>query len=192
MYKKQMTLQRIVCFAALAAGALVFLYSLGLMTDLYDNAFYYYAEDIANPMVAGSEIYYHMQGFNQNLTTAGIALILLACAQFVAQNHARRKYYIANYITIAVNTVASVAVSVWGLLNVMSYRAQYLTIDFETLETYSQLFGFSFTDSTFWFDVAWVVFGLLIVSAAVNVYNLILKRNVMASEKKLLEESKEV
>ncbi len=87
MYKKQMILQRIVCFAALAAGALVFLYSLGLMTDLYDSAFYYYAEDIANPMVAGTEVYYHMQGFNQNLTTAGIVLILLACAQFVAQNH---------------------------------------------------------------------------------------------------------
>ena len=107
MYKKQMILQRIVCFAALAAGALVFLYSLGLMTDLYDSAFYYYAEDIANPMVAGTEVYYHMQGFNKNLTTAGIVLILLACAQFVAQNHARRKYYIANYITVAVTTIAS-------------------------------------------------------------------------------------
>ncbi len=192
MYKKQMILQRIVCFVALAAGALVFLYSLGLMTDLYDNALYYYAEDIANPMVAGSEIYYHMQGFNQNLTTAGIALILLACTQFVAQNHARRKYYVANYITVAINTVASIGVSVWGLLNVMSYKAQYLTIDFETLATYSQLFGFSFTDSTFWFDVAWVVFGILILSAVVNVYNLVLKRNLMISEKKLLEESKEV
>ncbi|MBR5004839.1 MAG: hypothetical protein IKY14_05210 [Erysipelotrichaceae bacterium] len=191
MYKKQMILQRIVCFAALAAGALVFLYSLGLMTDLYDSAFYYYAEDIANPMVAGTEVYYHMQGFNQNLTTAGIVLILLACAQFVAQNHARRKYYIANYITVAVTTIASIGVSVWGLINVMSYRAQYLLVDFETLATYSQLFGFGYTNSTFWFDVAWLVFGVLIAVAAVNVYNLILKRNLMISEKKLLE-NKEV
>jgi hypothetical protein len=34
-----MKFQRLVCFAMLAASALVFIYSLGLVTDLYD-AFY--------------------------------------------------------------------------------------------------------------------------------------------------------
>ena len=36
MYKRQMTLQRVVCILALIASALLFVYSLGLMTDLYD------------------------------------------------------------------------------------------------------------------------------------------------------------
>ena len=39
MYKKQLTFQKIVCFAMLAAAALVFIYSLGIMTDLYDSLY---------------------------------------------------------------------------------------------------------------------------------------------------------
>ena len=46
MYKKQMILQRIVCYVMLIAAALVFVYSLGIMTDMYDSKFAYYAEDI--------------------------------------------------------------------------------------------------------------------------------------------------
>ena len=95
MYKKQMILQRILCYAFILAATLVFVYSLGLMTDLYDNKLNYYAENIESPMVAGTEVYYHMQGFNQQFTKAGIVLILLAVSQFVFQNHVRRKYYIA-------------------------------------------------------------------------------------------------
>jgi hypothetical protein len=34
MYKKQMALQKILCLAAILASALVFLYALGIMTDL--------------------------------------------------------------------------------------------------------------------------------------------------------------
>ncbi|MBP3400052.1 MAG: hypothetical protein J6K75_09865 [Erysipelotrichaceae bacterium] len=189
MYKKQMILQRVVCYLVLVAAALVFIYSLGLMTDLYDNSLHYYAEDINNPMVAGSEVYYYMQGFNKNLTTAGIGLILLSLTQFVAQNHARRKYYVANYITVALNCIAAVGVSVWALINVFAYRAQYLMIDFETLKTYADLFGFSYTESIFWFDASVVVFGILLVVAGLNVYNLILKKKCMDSERKLLEGS---
>ena len=37
MYKKQMKIQKIVCFLVLAASVVVFLYSLGIMTDLYDH-----------------------------------------------------------------------------------------------------------------------------------------------------------
>ncbi len=36
MYKKQMSFQKLVCYLALAAGLIVFIYSLGIMTDLYD------------------------------------------------------------------------------------------------------------------------------------------------------------
>ena len=128
MYKKQMTLQRIVCYLVLAASALVFIYSLGLMTDLYENklnyyaeAYYLYDEDPAYLDVAGSEIYYDMQEFNRSLTKAGIVLILLAVAQFVFRNHNRRKYYIANYIAVGADTIANVAVSVWALNNIFTY-----------------------------------------------------------------------
>ena len=36
MYKKQMGFQKLICILALVAGFVVFLYSLGIMTDLYD------------------------------------------------------------------------------------------------------------------------------------------------------------
>ncbi len=192
MYKKQMILQRIVCMAVLIASALVFVYSLGLMTDLYDNKLNYYAEDYNNPMVAGSEIYYDMQGFNQALTVVGIVLILLAAAQFLFQNHVRRKYYIANYVTVGLNTVAAVAASAWGLIKVFTYKDQYLTeLDFEGLKAMSEIFKFSYTESTFWFDISIFVFGVLMVVTVANVINLLWKMSLMKAEQKLIEAGKE-
>ena len=198
MYKKQMTLQRIVCYALLIAAALVFVYSLGLMTDLYDSGLNYFAEDYyryqedpANLMVLGSEVYYDMQGFNRSLTLVGIALILLAVAQFMFQNHNRRKYYIANYITVGASTIGAVTASVWALSNIFKYKAQYLKLDFETLKLYAELFKFEYTDSTFWFDASVVVFALLLIVAVVNVINMFWKISLMKAEKKLIKAGKE-
>ena len=36
MYKKQMSLQRIVCLLSIIASAVVFIYSLGMMRELFD------------------------------------------------------------------------------------------------------------------------------------------------------------
>ena len=191
MYKKQMILQRIVCYGLLIAAALVFVYSLGIMTDMYDSKFAYYAEDIENPKVAGTEIYYYMQEFNRQFTSVGIVLILLAVTQFLFQNHARRKYYIANYITVGVNTVAGIAASVWALSNIFTYRAQYLLVDFEEMKRRAELMRFTWTDSTFWFDISVYVFGFLLVITVLNVANLILKVLLMKAERKLIEAGKE-
>ena len=192
MYKKQMTLQRIVCYLLLIASALVFVYSLGIMTDMYECKYALYAEDVEFPMVKGTEIYYYMQEFNRDLTSAGIMLILVSVTQFVFQNHARRKYYIANYITVGVNTIAVVGASVWALNNIFTYREMYLQVDFESLAKRAELMQFYWTDSTFWFDISKVVFGVLLVATVLNVVNLIFKVVVMSSEKKLIAESKEV
>jgi len=191
MYKKQMILQRIACYLVLGAAALVFIYSLGLVTDLYDNNFSFYAQSTKNPMVAGTEVYYNIQEFNRALTGAGLVLILCALSQFVVRNHARRKYYIANYITVGVNAVAAIGVSVWALSNIFQYKAKYLQVDFETLAAKAEQFGFEWYISTFWFDAAAVVFGLLLVAMAVNVINLLLKISVMKAEQKLIAEGKE-
>lgn len=192
MYKKQMILQRIVCYALLIATALVFVYSLGIMTDMYDSKFAYYAENIENPTIAGTEIYYKMQDFNKSLTSVGIVLMLLAITQFLFQNHTRRRYYIANYITVGVNTIASVAASVWALNNIFTYKEQYLQVDFESLKNMAEIMKFYYTDSTFWFDLSLVVFGFLLVVTLINIVNMILKIVLMKAEKQLLKESKEV
>ncbi|MGN1158163.1 MAG: hypothetical protein ACI4TK_18485 [Agathobacter sp.] len=193
MYKKQMILQRIVCYAMLVAAALVFIYSLGIMTDMYECKFAYYAEGYEKtpPKVAGTEIYYLMQGFNKSFTSVGIALILLAASQFLFQNHTRRKYYIANYITVVANTVATVAASVWALDEIFTYREQFLQVDFAAMKERAELMNFPYTESTFWFDVSAYVFGFLLITTALNVINLIFKIVVMNAEKKLIEAGKE-
>ena len=39
MYKKQLKLQKILCLLAIGASVLIFLYALGIMTDLYDTLY---------------------------------------------------------------------------------------------------------------------------------------------------------
>lgn len=199
MYKKQMILQRLVSYIVIIAAALVFVYSLGLLTDLYENHLNYYAEsyyrngaDPSTLMVKGSEIYYDMQQFNRDLTMAGIVLVLLAASQFVFQNHNRRRYYIANYITVGANTVAAVYYSYWALSNILSYKERYLsTIDFEALKKWNEMFKFDYSETTFWLDASKFVFGVVLVAAVLNVLNTVWKICLMNGEKKLVKAGKE-
>lgn len=186
MYKKQMTLQRIVCYLSLVSAALVFIYSLGLMTDLYDSLYlytdkYYY--------VQGAEVYLNMQPFNKSLTACGIALILSAVAFFVFNTHSRRKYYIANYLTIGVNTALNVGVSIWAITKVFAYKAEFLNVDFAHLKEMSEIYGTYYTESTFWFDISSYVFGFAILVTALSVINLLLKLTVMSAERCALKVS---
>ena len=105
MYKKQLTFQRIVCFAALVVGALFFVYSLGILTDLFDMLY----NQIPNPnnldseKVKGARIYYSMQPFNRTLLRASIGMIVLSCLLFLTTTHSRRKYYVGNAVATAIN-----------------------------------------------------------------------------------------
>ena len=192
MYKKQMILQRITSFLLLAAAVLVFVYSLGIMTDLYDSLYYISSIKESNRnYVEGAIIYREMQPFNQQLTTAGIVLILSAVALFVFRSHDRRKYYIANYITIGINAVLNVLVAVWTLTNVIYYKAQFLLIDFEKLFEVAKKYRINATDSTFWFDISWFVCIFLIVITLISIFNLVWKIVLMRAERKLIEEGKE-
>lgn len=192
MYKKQMTLQRITSYILLAAAVLVFVYSLGIMTNLHDTLALVstYAESSRN-YVKGATIFLEMQPFNRELTTAGIILILSAVALFVFRSNDRRRYYIANYITIGINAVANIAVSIWALINVFAYKAQYLQIDFEKLKTVAEKYDVLYNKSTFWFDASIAVFGFVFLATALSIANLVFKVILMRAEKKLIEEGKE-
>ena len=194
MYKKQLTFQRIICMVMLCAAAIVFVYSLGLMTDLYDSLYSTMMDpdDYTQTTVAGSIIYYDMQQFNSDLTKASIGLILVTLVLFLTNTHTRRKYYIGNFIAVVLSTVCNVFVSVWALSEISAYRAQYKQIDFEQLKAHSQLWKTYYTDSTFWFDASYVVFGILLVGTVLLIANLILKLIMMKEEKRLIGSRKEV
>lgn len=194
MYKKQMTFQRIICFLCIAAGALVFLYALGMMTDLYDMLYNMipYPDDPSSAKVEGAMIYYDMQGFNQDLLKAGIGVLLLAVLLMITGTHSRRKYYAANYTAVGLFTAACIAAAAWAHGQVAAYKLQYLTtVDFQSLERRLSRAG-TYTDSTFWFDIHIAVFAFALIAAALLVLNTIWKIRLMKQEKKLIEAGKAV
>lgn len=194
MYRKQMKFQRLICFATLAAAALTFIYSLGLVTDLYD-AFYTTMRDpnnIYNSKVDGSWIYYEIQPFNHNLTAASLVLIGCSVLLFLTNTHSRRKYYLANYVATILNAVVSVGIAAWSIINISAFKTQFLTtVDFAALKEYAEKWNTLYTDSTFWFDIGYAVFAILIVAVVLSIINVIWKRNLMKEEAALIKEGLE-
>lgn len=198
MYKKQMTFQKIVCVLVLIASALVFVYSLGISTDLYDalaRTILYPDYDLDYTSVAGSRIYYDMFEFNSLFTKVSIGLIIVTLILFVTNTHARRKYYIGNYIAVGLSTAANIAISLWCIPQIMDYKAQYQNnVDFEALKTFSKDWGTLYIgpEDTFWFDVSFVVFGILLLTSCLLILNVILKVIVMKGEKSAIGSRKDV
>ncbi len=194
MYKKQLTVQRILCLAAIIVSAIVFLYALGIMTDLYD-ALYKTMPDPAHPSntsVPGSIVYYNMQAFNKVFLNYSIVLILLAAFLFVTNTHVRRRYYIANYVAIGLFAVASVYLTVFAHSYIVIFKQQWLQVDFEALKEFADMWGTLYTKSTFWFDIHYLVFALLLVVAIGLVVNAVWKRKLMKEEDQLVEEGRRV
>ncbi|MBE5775889.1 MAG: hypothetical protein E7326_00095 [Clostridiales bacterium] len=194
MYKKQIMWQKIICFAAIAAGAVVFLYALGLMTDLFDSL-YYTMMDPSNPddtWVQGSRIFYDMQPFNKQLLSASIVLVLLSCFLFITATHSRRRYYGGNVLSTLLYAVCGVGVSVWSHVQLEKWKSVYLQVNFEELEFFADMMDTYYTDSTFWFDAHYGVFALVLLVCVLLLANMCWKFSLMKAEKRLIEEGKKV
>lgn len=196
MYKKQLIFQKIVCMAMLAMSAIVFLYSLGIMTDIYNTLYYTMPNpnNIYSSKVSGSAIYYEMQPFNTIFTNLSIGLILVTLILFITCTHSRRKYYIGNYIAVALSTVCNIGVSAWSLYHIAYYKARFLQIDFAALKEFweNRKQPQVYTDSTFWFDISYLVFGLLLLVTVLLIVNTILKIILMKEEQRLIGSRKDV
>ncbi|MBE5795128.1 MAG: hypothetical protein E7323_10675 [Clostridiales bacterium] len=192
MYRKQLTWQKILCFAAIAVSAIVFLYALGLMTDLYDSLYPAMMDpnNIDNTYVPGSQIYYHMQPYNKQLLSASIVMILLSCALFITNTHSRRRYYVGNILTSVAWTVAGAVISFWAHGQSELFKAEFLQVDFKSLEMFSKMMKKPYIDSTFWFDAHYAVFALVLLVGILLIVNLCWKFSLMNAEKRLIEEGK--
>jgi len=187
-----MLLQKILCLLTVITGAITFLYSLGIMTDLYDTLFTTMPySDHTKSDVAGSIIYYDMQGFNSMLVKASIGFILAGAILFITCTNTRRRYYISNYIAIAINVIYGLVFTCWAHININAFRAQYMKVDFEALKAYTEMWNTKYSDSTFWFDIHYAVFGLVIVIVGLHIFNLILKVKLMKEEAGLVAAGKE-
>ena len=191
MYKRQVKLQKVICLISLVSGACVFIYALGLLTDLYTMLYTLIPdpEELDNARVAGARIYYDMQPFNRQLLYCGIALLLLACTLFITRTSSRRKYYVGNYISSGLNIVSQIAAAVWIHIRVSEFKNIYLTtVDFAQLERRLGRLG-TYTDSTFWFDIHYAVCILAVAAAVLLIVNFIWKKRMMRGEKELLASS---
>ena len=189
MYKKQMALQRYLCLAALIISAVVFIYSLGIMTDLYDSLYGTYRR--GKTTISGAEVYMDMQGFNKLFLRGSIGLILLSVLLFVTSTHSRRRYYVGNYAAVGLFSAASIAFTIWAHGQIEAFKAQFLTIDFAKLLTHATSRKTLYTESTFWFDIHYLVFGLLLVGVVLLIINAVWKSKLMKDEQALIAQGKE-
>lgn len=194
MYKKQLRFQKIICLLAIIAAAAMFVYALGMITDIHDSL----RSTMRNPndhydtKVPGSVIYYDMQEFNDQFVNMSLGLILVSCLLFLTNTQVRRKYYIGNYVAIGFYSIAAVALVIWSHVQIEAFKVQYLTtVDFAALEEYAKMWKTFYTDSTFLLDLHYAVGGLALLSAVLLVVNMVWKIRLMQAEKALIEEGKE-
>ena len=189
MYKKQLTLQKILCFLALVSSVIIFLYALGIMTDLYDTLYSTMRNpaDLTQTDVEGSIVYYNMQGWNSYFLHCSIVLILLACLLFITNTHIRRKYYVGNFIAVGAFVLANFYVAWESHASITAFKARFMLIDFAALLEHADLWKTYYTESTFWFDVHYAVFALSILVSLGLIACTVWKIVLMNEEKKLLE-----
>ena len=192
MYKKQMKIQKIVCFLVLAASVVVFLYSLGIMTDLYDALYYTIPnkDNLDRSRVEGARVYYDMQPFNKQFLHFGIILILCAVLLFLTNTNIRRRYYISNIIAVIINAAINVYVAIWAHGQIAGFKQQFLQVNFEDLKKFAERQHTLYTESTFWFDIHIAVFAFAIIANVLLIANMIWKFQLMRQEKQLIEAGK--
>ena len=199
-----MIFQRVVCIFVLAASAIVFIYSLGLLTDIYGSLASAIDLDLSKyddngnvieyaEKIKGAVIYYDMQEFNSQLTLVGIGLIIVSLVLFVFGTNSRRRYYVGNFFSVVLSVAACGASAFWALPLVEKYKQQFLTtVDFEQMKEFSEFWNTTYTESTFWFDLGYYVFALLAVANVLLVINLVLKLILMREEKRTIGSRKDV
>lgn len=188
-----MKIQKIVCFLVLAASVVVFLYSLGIMTDLYDSLYYTIPnkDNLDRSRVDGARVYYDMQPFNQQFLHFGIILILCAVLLFLTNTNTRRRYYVSNVIAVIINAAVNVYVAIWAHAQIALFKAQFLQIDFEALKKFAERQHTLYTESTFWFDIHVAVFAFAIIANVLLIANMVWKFQLMKEEKQLINTGKE-
>lgn len=194
MYKKQLRFQKIICLLAIIAAAVCFVYSLGIITDIFDSlkSTMRNPNDLYDTKVPGSIIYYDMQEFNRQFVNLSVGMILVSCLLFLTNTQVRRKYYIGNYVAIGVYSLCAIGLSVWSHIQIEAFKVQFLTtVDFEALKQYAEKWNTLYTDSTLMLDLHYFTCGLLLLATVLLLVNMVWKICLMRAENKLIREGKE-
>lgn len=196
MFKAQLKFQKILSFLLIGVFVVYFIYALSIMTNIYVTLYAAYdleKEELVEAgfeetaeYVKGAKIFYNMQDFNTQLLFVAVGVILISLTFFITCSKSRRKYYIGNYISAGLISVANIAAAIFTIINLSIYRAQYLLVDFEELKAFSEKNNTIYSDSTFCFDIGYVISALLIIVAGLLIFNVIWKKLLMKKENELL------
>ena len=156
--------------------------------------------DKSNKTAEISQLMTDMDLFDRELVRAGIGLIAVSLILFLTNTHSRRKYYIGNYIATGLTAAAACAASVWAHRHIDGLKSRYFSgiIDFEAVQKALDPHPGRrpplgvYTDSAFWFDAHYFIFGLLLLTAGLLILNAIWKTRLMKSEREALEAGKAV
>lgn len=179
MNTTQMKFQKIVIKSVFFLAAISVFYSLIFASQLYGFI------DVSD---SSGDIGYYMfekiQPFNKMLFTLTVAYLLVSISLLVFFSQSRRNYYITNYVAIGVTAVFGVALSVYALIEIFAFMAEFMTIDFIAVNEYLSSNNIPTMTSVPWsFVLGIVVFVLNVVANLASVCNAVWKTKEMKKDK---------
>ena len=182
MFKPQLKFQKILALALLIFSAVCFVFSIGITTNLYGL----YLSKAVN-FFDGMQIYDDIQVYNHYAVIFSIVLICSSLLPFIFASNTRRLYYLDNYIASGVQAAWFIFYAIYNLINCIAYKNRFLTeVDFTAYKETADLFKFTYSESTFFFDAGIVLSILCIVFALVIAGNAVWKYLLMKKEKEIL------
>ncbi|MDR1705776.1 MAG: hypothetical protein LBS19_13985 [Clostridiales bacterium] len=191
MQKTQMLFQKIVIFGCIAIGALTLVYSLGFSTDIY-SLFYHSDPTSGLFYVPGAEMYFTVQPYNRELFTHSVLFICVAVTLFMTLTHRRRLYYISNFVTSLGFSSFSGFLGFRLFAKATEYIDLYKQVDFEKMEQVTTMMKMELVNSTLMLDLGRIFAVLLIIWAALTVFNLVFKMSWQLRERWAPEQKTEV
>jgi len=183
MFKIQMKFQKILPIIVLFFGALFFIYSIGLMTDLYPLVL---AKVYGG--VTGVEFFDEVQPYNKELVKYSIITLVAMLIPFVFATNTRRKYYIDNYISSAIEVGVLIFSSIFLINKTHYYRTRFITVvDIEAYIAKCEKKGWRFSGTTIWFDLGYLIATLLLLAVVLIILNYVWKAILVSKENKMLK-----
>lgn len=123
--KTQMRVQKILMLISLVVSALVFVFALIFMTGGLANVYRFIDTTNGQDYIHCSKFVSTSQSFVSTLVAFGVVMVVLVAAMYLMACNSRRKYYITNYIAIAVFVVFALVVAVYLVIMVATLMNLY-------------------------------------------------------------------
>ena len=190
-----MRFQKILVFVSLVVAALCLVHAWVFCSGLFAQLTRY--KDVAGngfDVDKANEIYNLTQNFSNLFQILSIVFILAAVLMLVMGCHSRRKYYITNYIAVGIFVAFALVFAILLIINLASISTALANFELKEFgEYYNSLHIESswgkFTDKSWTLAVGYALFAIVLVTAIVNVLNVVWKVMLMKGEKKLLSQA---